>query len=106
MRPRIEQPYTRLFLSSIMKSPCPASDLAIEYSISLRNTRPYLQILHEQKSIYICSYIKKLQGPAVPVYAYNKGGEFEDIEYPKPLTGAESMARRRLIKRAAIAAFL
>lgn len=101
MNPREDQPYLALFIKHILRTgPSSAYDLSAAFSLSIRNTRVYCKMLHNDKKIYICSYIKKMQGPAIPVYALNPLGDLEDIEYPKPLTAAQSKRRQRLLVKA------
>ena len=90
MNPREDQPYLALFIKHILRTgPSTAYDLSAAFSLSIRNTRVYCKMLHDNKKIYICSYYKPSRGPYVPVYALNPLGDLEDIEYPKPLTRAE-----------------
>jgi hypothetical protein len=97
MNPRQDQPYISLFMKHILRTgPCSAQDLSVAFSLSPRNVREYCKLLHEDKKIYICSYIQKHRGAAVPVYALNPLGDLEDIEYPKPVTMAEAQRRHRI----------
>ena len=71
-------------------------DAAEFLHIHLRNARAYCNLLHAHHQVYVVRWIKKHQGPAMPVYAYDLLGDAEDAEYPPPLNGAEQKRRQRL----------
>lgn len=98
MRKRSEQPYIALFQVSIgERKALSAYELSSMFSIHLRNTRPYLKLLHEEKRIYVSRWVKRKNGPAVPYFSLNPYGDLEDAEYPKALTQAEIKRRTRLL---------
>lgn len=71
-------------------------DAAELLHIHLRNARAYCNLLHTHHQIYVVRWIKKLQGPAMPVYAYDLLGDAEDEPYPPPMTNTEHMRKSRL----------
>lgn len=99
MRQRKEQSnlvlIRRLFLP---KAALTAYQVAEFVGLTVRNTRPYLKILHEGKEIYIVRYVKKLNGPAIPVYSVDTYKDAEDAPYPRAKSGAERMKLRRKLK--------
>lgn len=97
MNPREDQPYLALFIKHILRTgPSSAYDLSAAFSLSIRNTRVYCKMLHDNKKIYICSYITQKRGPHIPVYALNPVGDLEDIKYPQPLNMTEYQRKRRI----------
>lgn len=80
MRPRAEQPIVELIRRDLLTGPATAYDLADTLGLTVRNTRPYLRMMHADKEIHVCDYERKPQGPPRKVYAF---GNRPDAKQPR-----------------------
>lgn len=95
MRPRNEQPAVKLILRALETDDLTAYELSECIGINIRNVRPYMKLLKDQKLVHVLKYECHGNGPKVPRWSL---GDEPSAGYPARRTHAEQQRITRARK--------